>query len=539
MKKRAFKAVIVGISILSIVFLLAAFFTEKTDCSVYQSKNATSYTKELKLKETQINDSSAKQGIIRNFSFTVTDADKEENLMFYLVHSNTKVYVDGKLVYSRETKDNAIVSSSAGCYWVKIGLKSEYNGKTINIKIEPMYKNMIDRTIKFYEGEQYSVFNMVLRHDMPVMLLGFILIVLGVIFFVVSLYYKLENRNAANFAYLGLLALFVGTWKLLDTRFMAWFVEDYERFIALLSNACVILIPIAFQLHIISNYRKKDKFSRFMYDSAFLNMIIGAIAFILDFTRVLDIRQYTDFYFCYMFIVIAIVLVLETITLSKEKKNKENVLIAISSIILFVFAMFDIVIFLDKNRTSSPNYLMIGALIYLSTYALVTLKDMHDTYSRDRATGLYNRNKCNEVIRFSAKNRLATFIAFDVNNLKYINDNYGHAYGDIALSAFADIMRSCIPAGNFLGRSGGDEFIAIVYTTQQSRIERIIADINEHIDTYNKTSKNDFELSVAIGYAFANETNDANYRDLNNLADKRMYENKRKMKESVSAQKNT
>lgn len=533
MRKRAFKAVIVGISLLSLVFLLAAFFTEKSDSSLYQSKDATSYTKELKLEETKIKDSSAKQGIIRDFSYTVTDAENEENLMFYVVHSNTQVYVDGKLIYSKMTKDKTVVSSSAGCYWVKIGLKNEYNGKTINIKIEPVYKNMINRAITFYEGEQYGVFNMTLKHDIPVMILGFILIVLGVIFFVLSLYYKFENRNAANFAYLGLLALFVGTWKLLDTRFMAWFAEDYERFIALLSNICVILMPIAFQLHIISNYHKNDKFKKFMYDSAFINMIVGAVAFILDFARVLDIRQYTDFYFCYMFVVIAIVLVFEIVMFSKEEKNKENTLITVSSIILFIFSMFDIILFLDKNRTSSPNYLMIGALIYLSIYALVTLKDMHDAYSHDKATGLYNRNKCNEVIRFSAKNRLATFIAFDVNNLKYINDNYGHASGDVALSAFADIMRSCIPAGNFLGRSGGDEFIAIVYTTQKSRIEKIIADINEHIDEYNKTSGNDFELSVAMGYAFANETSDANYRDLNNLADKRMYANKRKMKANI------
>lgn len=115
---------------------------------------------------------------------------------------------------------------------------------------------------------------------------------------------------------------------------------------------------------------------------------------------------------------------------------------------------------------------MIGALIYISVYALVTLKDMHETYSRDRATGLYNRNRCNELIRFMPKNRLATFIVFDVNNLKQINDNFGHEAGDIVLKKFADIMCECIPAGNFLGRSGGDEFIAVVYTVQKNRIEK-------------------------------------------------------------------
>lgn len=533
MRKKAFKAVIVGISLLSLVFLLAAFFTEKTDSSTYQSHDAVSYFKELELEETQVKDSSAKQGVIRNFVFKVTDADKEENLMFYVIHSNTQVYVDGKLIYERSTKDKTLVSSSAGCYWVKVGLKSEYNGKTIDIKIEPVYKNMINRSITFYEGKQYGVFDMSIKQDLPVIILGFVLIVLGIIFFVVSIYYRIENKNATNFVYLGLLAFFVGTWKVIDTQFMAWFFEDHERFIALLSNTCVILIPIAFQLHIISNYHKNDKFKRFMYYCALVNMIVGSLAFILDFLRVLDIRQYTDFYFCYMLLVIAIIFVFEIVLFSKEKKNKENVLTTVSSLILFAFSLLDIAIFLNKKRINSPNFLMIGALIYISVYALVTLKDMHDTYSRDRATGLYNRNRCNELIRFMPKNRLATFIVFDVNNLKQINDNFGHEAGDIVLKKFADIMCECIPAGNFLGRSGGDEFIAVVYTVQKNRIEKIINDINEHIDEYNKTSGNDFELSVAVGYAFASETSDANYRDLNNLADKRMYENKRRMKNEI------
>lgn len=169
MRKKAFKAVIVGISLLSLVFLLAAFFTEKTDSSTYQSHDAVSYFKELELEETQVKDSSAKQGVIRNFVFKVTDADNEENLMFYVIHSNTQVYVDGKLIFERSTKDKTLISSSAGCYWVKVGLKSEYNGKTINIKIEPVYKNMINRSITFYEGDQYGAFDMSIKQDLPVM----------------------------------------------------------------------------------------------------------------------------------------------------------------------------------------------------------------------------------------------------------------------------------------------------------------------------------------------------------------------------------
>lgn len=533
MKKKTFNSLIIIVSVLSMLFMTAVFFTEKSDVSLYQDRDATYESQQLDLKETTVKDSSAKQGVIRNFSYTVDNPEKEENLMFYVVHSNVRVYIDKKLVYSNEAKSNAKLSSSPGCFWVKIPFESDDTGKTVLIQVEPVYKNMIHRVINFYEGKQYSVFLLTLQRELTSMVLGFTLMVLGIIYFVVSIYYKCENRNATNFVYLGLLALLVGIWKVFDTRFMAWFIEGNERYIAILSNISVILIPIAFQLHIISNYEKKDKFKRFMIGSASADMVIALIAYLLDIFKIFDIRQFTDYYLYYMAVLILVLMVFEIIRLSKENKNFDNVFIISSVIILLVCALADIVFFFDKNRVSSPNFIMFGTLIYVSVYALITLKDMHDTYSRDRATGLYNRNKCNEIIRYSNDVK-STVIMFDVNNLKYINDTFGHEAGDTVLKAFADVMRSCIPAGNFLGRSGGDEFLAIIHNNDENRIKAIIDDINCQIDDYNQNSGNKYKLSVASGYALSDETDDKTYRQMNRLADKRMYENKRKMKERIN-----
>ena len=269
-----------------------------------------------------------------------------------------------------------------------------------------------------------------------------------------------------------------------------------------------------------------------MVVSATANMIIAVIAFAIDLLKILDIRPFTDYYMFYMAVAIAVILVCEIIRLSREKVNLDNVFITSSVIILLVCSLADIVVFFNKNRTHSPNYIMVGTLIYVSVYALITLKDMHDTYSRDRATGVFNRNKCNEVIRFR-NDAKSTIIVFDVNNLKYINDTFGHEDGDTVLKVFAGIMRSCIPAGNFLGRSGGDEFIAIIHNDDENRIEHIIEDINCQIDEYNRTNNKEYKLSVASGYALSTETENKTYREMLRLADKRMYENKRAMKERI------
>lgn len=532
MKKRTFNILVLVVTVITIAFLLALFITEKSDVSIFQDKEPSTYSAELNLSEKTVKDKNAKQGIIRTFTYKIQDAEKEKNLMFYVVHSNTKVYIDNKLVYSRQAKDNAKLSASPGCYWAKIGFSPSDTGKQVLIQVEPVYKNMINRTINFFEGEQYEIFHITLQKELVPMVLGFTLMLLGIIYFVVSVYYKLENRNASNFVYLGTLALLVGIWKVFDTQFMAWFLDSNARYLSLLSNIVILLIPIAFQLHIISNHEKKDRYYKFLVASATANMIIAVIAFAIDLLKILDIRPFTDYYMFYMVVAIAVILVCEIIRLSRENVNLDNVFITSSVIILLVCSLADIVVFFDKNRTHSPNYIMVGTLIYVSVYALITLKDMHDTYSRDRATGVFNRNKCNEVIRFR-KDAKSTIIVFDVNNLKYINDTFGHEAGDTVLKAFAGIMRSCIPAGNFLGRSGGDEFIAIIHNNDVNRIGHIIEDIYCQIDEYNRTNNKEYKLSVASGYALSTETENKTYREMLRLADKRMYENKRAMKERI------
>ncbi len=532
MKKKTFNIIVLVVTVITMAFLLALFFTEKSDVSIFQDKKPSTYSVELNLKEKTVKDTNAKQGIIRTFTYRIKDAEKEKNLMFYVIHSNTKVYIDNKLVYSRQAKNNAKFSASPGCYWAKIGFLPSDTGKQVLIQVEPVYKNMINRTINFFEGAQYGVFHITLQKELVVMVLGFTLMLLGTIYFVLSVYYKIENRNATNFVYLGILSLLVGIWKVFDTRFMAWFFDSNARYLSLLSNIVILLIPIAFQLHIISNHEKKDRYYKWLVTSVIANMIIAVIAFAFDLLKILDIRPFTDYYLYYMTVLIVGLLICEIIRLSKETVNIDNVFISSSVIILLVCSLADIVVFFDENRTYSPNFIMVGTLIYVSVYALITLKDMHDTYNRDRATGLFNRNKCNEVIRFR-NDAKSTIIVFDVNNLKYINDTFGHEAGDAVLKGFAGIMRSCIPAGNFLGRSGGDEFMAIIHNNNENRIDHIIKDISCQIDEYNRTNNKEYKLSVASGYALSTETENKTYREMLRLADKRMYENKRNMKERI------
>ena len=83
----------------------------------------------------------------------------------------------------------------------------------------------------------------------------------------------------------------------------------------------------------------------------------------------------------------------------------------------------------------------------------------------DEATGLPNKNKCEEILNapdlLSAQDAVAICV-FDLNNLRNINNNLGHDKGDEYIRSFAVQLRIAVADEYFVGRDGGDEFISVL-----------------------------------------------------------------------------
>ena len=91
----------------------------------------------------------------------------------------------------------------------------------------------------------------------------------------------------------------------------------------------------------------------------------------------------------------------------------------------------------------------------------------------DEATNLPNKNKCEELLNAPdpiPDDSFAAVCVFDLNNLRIINNTMGHEMGDAYIRSFADQLRLAVPEGQFAGRDGGDEFIAIFKDTESSAV---------------------------------------------------------------------
>ncbi len=150
----------------------------------------------------------------------------------------------------------------------------------------------------------------------------------------------------------------------------------------------------------------------------------------------------------------------------------------------------------------------------------------------DSMTGLNNRTFINEMLDKQASDESIVFM-FDIDSLKYVNDNYGHSYGDDLIKRFAEVLKSNFRDEDIVARIGGDEFLAIIHNYDEESAKLLKNRINEAIEEDNsKNSKGSVFLNASIGYAKKEKQNET-YDLLMRKADEKMYEEKLSKKKFI------
>ena len=147
----------------------------------------------------------------------------------------------------------------------------------------------------------------------------------------------------------------------------------------------------------------------------------------------------------------------------------------------------------------------------------------------DCLTGLYNRVYL-EFLHKRACNKKDCWVSgimIDLNGFKQINDNYGHAEGDLALCIVADLLRKSFSEYGVVTRYAGDEFVIMLYPTDDQLIQKIIKSAKKNFVTENEKNDKPYQLSASMGYAITNLSNET-IDDFMNRIDEQMYQDKMK-----------
>lgn len=149
----------------------------------------------------------------------------------------------------------------------------------------------------------------------------------------------------------------------------------------------------------------------------------------------------------------------------------------------------------------------------------------------DEMTGLYNRRYFeNELERLETSRRLPlTILVVDIDDLKYINDNYGHKYGDYYIKGAADILANSSRDEDIVARIGGDEFAILLPETGFEAANKILKRIKNNLKEYNEENKLVESLKISLGFAVKTKI-EQKMDEIFKKADEMMYNNKKKKK---------
>ena len=150
----------------------------------------------------------------------------------------------------------------------------------------------------------------------------------------------------------------------------------------------------------------------------------------------------------------------------------------------------------------------------------------------DTMTGVYNRSAFQEWEHETSDYEGYSIATFDLNNLKWCNDNLGHAAGDAYIQASARIIKEIFGSHGKCYRIGGDEFCTVINQKSKkfdnARHVKQLRELEKYAE--EELGIKGLNVQIACGYAEYDIKTDKNFEDTRSRADKKMYESKRRLK---------
>ena len=157
--------------------------------------------------------------------------------------------------------------------------------------------------------------------------------------------------------------------------------------------------------------------------------------------------------------------------------------------------------------------------------------------SHDSLTGLFNRSGImTHLTEFVQSHRYTDrylAIVADLDHLKQINDNFGHAEGDFAINFAGRVLTNVLPDGSLIARTGGDEFMAFVHIIGDLSYEDIDRQIKQNCRVFNETSSKPYYAEISTGYEYFDAANVYSIKTILKEADKKLYKAKELRRKSI------
>lgn len=351
---------------------------------------------------------------------------------------------------------------------------------------------------------KFTLLNKHIKRHNVLMIIASSIISLVALFFVI--YWQFDENNISNLVdnlYL------VGNIFFLVISALLTFVLVLQRFVKFKTNALAIIIHVYF----------------------FLLLAWGTVVCVLDFRY-----GFSPLFYLMIFSIVAGLFVVEPLFF--------GVTVLASVITIFVLAFKDNASFFAGEKgledlVTFIIYLIVITLVAVEHYGMTVNnfkneKKLEEMSYIDDLTGLLNERsylrEIEELDKKVEKGKLKDYavILFDLNNLKATNDQYGHRYGcHLVVRAGHTLPKYFTSSSVF--HVGGDEYVALVYAKDYEDLDNVMKKIEEEL-SYSLIEFEGETLIFSIAHGFARREEGQKYKDVLQVADKKMYANKEMLK---------
>ena len=460
------------------------------------------------------------------------------SIMFRSSHQFARVYLDGELLLDYGRNQITPIKMTPCSAWQLVRLPNDWVGKTLTIELSSTYQPYSGMLNAVFIGTKSGLIYMIIHRVLGTIAVIVSLLLLGIVLLLSSLMFQ-EKRARKKLAYLGIISLFMGVWILLESQ-MSQLI--FSKIPTALSMDFIVfsILPIVFISFALS-YESFEN-STYMKNGYWLSLFDFLLIQLLQITGIATYME--SFYlahlaFIYILAGVLIVLPLEKIVKKERVKDKD---VYLASFVFGIFGLGDMLRMYIWGAGEKDVYLTkIGIICFVailgyfgikkaasdqaSNIEKETLKKLAYT---DILTGLSNRTVFEDELERNRRNRSKSDIIImiaDLNDLKTINDQFGHAAGDEAIRRTANTLQTIFGDYGNCFRIGGDEFCAILEGLSTDLMQQLSEKFMKEV-TLTLPGMN-YNVSVACGYAKAT---DAGIDEAFKKADNSMYDKKKRMK---------
>ncbi len=468
-----------------------------------------------------------------------------DSVGYYTTHQLSEAYIDGKKVFERKVPEWARSKTPGNC-WNFIRLCEAYAGKTLEIHIRNCYSSSSMKMPTVYYGPQSAIILSQIKSRFLSVVISFIMFTMGVV--LVAMWFAVGKQMYFHkgVPWLGLFSIHFAVWSAFETKIP---VLMFER--PLLSSMItfmslkLMLLPFVFFIRTI--YNKKG--SRFLNVFAWACVLDFAACFLMQLLGWYDFRETLWITHLLGLGAVVAVLVMGARTLSKEGhvsvKHDRRFWVNVACVcVISACAVLDAMNYYFAFYGDVAFFSRIGCLVYIFILSKQFLdesikliqagkhaEEILEEAGLDALTYMKNRRSFESDLHKIPKGEFPRYSVamFDLNNLKMMNDKYGHSVGDCYIINGSEIIRDVFGDMGEIYRIGGDEFCLISDVLSEDVFEEKRLRINSWMESLQGAYVKD-AMQIASGFAKYSRSKDLKLQDTIERADAQMYRCKKRQK---------